>query len=72
MLPAEGGAVEAVLMDGLVMVRLTLDGVIATSSDGRDVGVLPDESEPAFERGMADKGRGLSSRENMERSSPFH
>lgn len=59
-------------MDGLVMVRLRLDGVIATSSDGRDAGALADESEPALECGMADKGRGLSSRENMERSSPFH
>lgn len=59
-------------MDGLVIVRLRLDGVIATSSDGRDVGTLPDESEPALERGIADKGKGLSSRENMDRSSPFH
>lgn len=59
-------------MDGLVMVRFRLDGVIATSSDGRDAEALVDESEPVLERGMADRGRGLSSRENIERSSPFH
>lgn len=61
--PAEGAAVEEVLMDGLVIVRLMLDGVIATSSDGRDGGALVEESEPALDRGIAEVGRGLSSTE---------
>lgn len=62
MISAEGGAVEEVLMEGLVMVFWRLDGVIATSSDGRNGGAL-EESEPALDRGTADMGRGLSSRE---------
>lgn len=59
-----------------MIVRLILPGVTATSSDGRDIdaaGVLMvDESEPALLLGTGEVGKGLSSSEWIDKSSPFH
>lgn len=69
-----GGEVEVVVMEGLVIVRLRFVGVTARSSDGRDTdgGAFDEDKEPALERGTAEMGRAVSSREKIERSSPFH